>query len=318
MIYELRLMIYRPAVSSPVPDETMLSSSISKKRMPPLLRALLILGRVSNLPTVWSNCLAGWWLGGGQTRENLFLALLGLSMLYLGGAFLNDAFDADFDRQHRPSRPIPSGAITRESVWGWSLGFLAAGAVVLAFISKTAGFLALILIACIVLYNAAHKAVIVSPWLIGLCRFWVYVISGAAGADGINGWPIWCGVALAFYVAGMSFVVQRGRGRRSIPWWPLALLAAPMFLAFLMNAGVFRLSAMCFALLPVGWAVRSLRPVFAAAEPNLPRLASNLLAGIVFVDWLAVAPQISRWMSAAVFLTLFAATKLLQRFAPVA
>ena len=28
-------------------------------------RAWLVLSRGSNLPTVWSNCLAGWWLGGG-------------------------------------------------------------------------------------------------------------------------------------------------------------------------------------------------------------------------------------------------------------
>ena len=27
--------------------------------------ALLVLGRASNLPTVWSNCFAGWFLGGG-------------------------------------------------------------------------------------------------------------------------------------------------------------------------------------------------------------------------------------------------------------
>ena len=32
---------------------------------PSKLRTLLILGRVSNLPTVWSDCLAAWWLGGG-------------------------------------------------------------------------------------------------------------------------------------------------------------------------------------------------------------------------------------------------------------
>jgi hypothetical protein len=34
------------------------------------LRTLLVLGRVSNLPTVWSNCLAGWWLGGGGNFGN--------------------------------------------------------------------------------------------------------------------------------------------------------------------------------------------------------------------------------------------------------
>ena len=74
------------------------------------LRALLILGRVSNLPTVWSNCLAGWWLGGGGNYANLLLLLLGATLLYAGGMFLNDAFDAEFDTQYRRARPIPSGA----------------------------------------------------------------------------------------------------------------------------------------------------------------------------------------------------------------
>src|SRR5437870_4696749 len=69
------------------------------------LRALLILGRVSNLPTVWSNCLSGWWLGGGRHAEKLPFLFLGAALLYVGGMFLNDAFDAVFDRQYRPERP---------------------------------------------------------------------------------------------------------------------------------------------------------------------------------------------------------------------
>ena len=71
------------------------------------LRALLVLGRVSNLPTVWSNCLAAWWLAGGGTVERLPFLLLGATLLYTGGMFLNDAFDADFDNQYRKERPIP-------------------------------------------------------------------------------------------------------------------------------------------------------------------------------------------------------------------
>ena len=71
------------------------------------LRALLVLGRVSNLPTVWSNCLAGWLLGGGGNSALKFAALCaGTTCLYIGGMFLNDAFDADFDRQHRQERPF--------------------------------------------------------------------------------------------------------------------------------------------------------------------------------------------------------------------
>src|ERR1035438_6002811 len=90
----------------------------------PQFRTLLVLGRVSNLPTVWSNCLAGWWLSGGGNFWKLPLLLLGMSALYTGGMFLNDAFDADFDQQRRAARPIPSGKVSAETVWhfGWEIG----------------------------------------------------------------------------------------------------------------------------------------------------------------------------------------------------
>ena len=55
----------------------------------------------------------------------------------------------------------------------------------------------------------------------GVCRFWVYVIAGSTGAAGVNGGPIWCGVALAFYVAGMGYLAQRESFRG-----PGSLLAA--------------------------------------------------------------------------------------------
>src|SRR5271166_5908281 len=88
------------------------------------LRALLVLGRVSNLPTVWSNCLAGWWLGGGGSWWRLVSLSFSVTLLYLGGMFLNDAFDADFDRQNRRSRPIPSGAISEKETWQWGFSLL--------------------------------------------------------------------------------------------------------------------------------------------------------------------------------------------------
>ena len=49
------------------------------------LRALLILGRVSNLPTVWSNCLAGWLLGGGGEWGRFVVLCLGEMGREMGG-----------------------------------------------------------------------------------------------------------------------------------------------------------------------------------------------------------------------------------------
>ncbi|HTV62807.1 MAG TPA: UbiA family prenyltransferase [Verrucomicrobiae bacterium] len=281
--------------------------------MPPRLRTLLILGRVSNLPTVWSNCLAGWWLTGGGSGWKLALLLPGISALYTSGMFLNDAFDVEFDRHRRPTRPIPSGAIGIGQVWIWGWGLLAAGILLLIFCGKSAGVLAVILSLCLVIYDATHKAVTASPWLMGLCRFWVYVIAGTIGVGGLNGWPIWCGAALALYIVGLSCVARRESFRGPVRHWPLIFLAAPLFLAALMNAGEARKQAMLLALVPVLWTARCVRTLFQRDEVNVGQVVSGLLAGIVFVDWLAVAPQCPRWLS-ALFLVLFGATLLMQRF----
>jgi hypothetical protein len=279
------------------------------------LRTLLILGRVSNLPTVWSNCFAGWWLAGGGNLGKLPLLFFGVSALYTGGMFLNDAFDAEFDRQRRASRPIPSGAISSAAVWRWSFAWLGLGALCLIVISKTTGALALALLCCIIIYDAAHKAVTASPWLMGLCRFWVYLIAGSASAAGFNGRSIWCGIALAFYIVGLSYVARRESFRGTIPHWPLALLAAPIFLAMLMNSGAARMAAMVLSFALALWVARCVRTIFQPGEMNVGRIVSGLLAGIVFVDWLAVAPQCPQWLS-AIFLILFGATILSQRFVP--
>jgi 4-hydroxybenzoate polyprenyltransferase len=280
------------------------------------LRTLLVLGRVSNLPTVWSNCLAGWWLGGGGHYGKQPLLLFGVSALYTGGIFLNDAFDAEFDRQRRASRPIPSGAIPLATVWRWSFALLGLGALALAVLGKTTGVLALVLLACIIIYDATHRAITASPWLLGLCRFWVYVIAGSTGVGGVNGGPIWCGAALAFYAVGLSSVARRGSFRGPVPYWPLLLLAAPIFLAMLMNTGEAQNTAILLSLVLVLWVARCARTIFQPGEANVGRIVSGLLAGIVLVDWLAVAPQLPHPLSFWVFAPLFGATLVLQRFAP--
>jgi len=287
------------------------------KSVPPL-RTLLVLGRVADLPAVWSNCLAGWWLGGGGNYWKLPFLLLGASALHLGGAFLNDAFDAESDRLRRPERPIPAGKIAAPLVWRCGFCLLGAGICLLLFCGKTAAFAAVMLAVTIVLYNFSHQFFTASPWLLGACRFWLYVSAGAAGAWGLNGPAIFCGLALAFYVAGAELLARRKRAPRFKGLTPLPLLAAPVFLALLLNTGNFRRDALCIAFILFLWLARCLHHVFTGGEIHCARLAGNLLAGIVVVDWLAVAPQIPHLTSTLVFVALFAATKGLQIIAPTA
>ena len=276
---------------------------------------LLSLGRVANLPTVWSNCLAGWWLGGGGNVWRLPFLLLGVSLFYTGGMFLNDAFDAEFDRQRRAERPIPSGKIPAKLVWQFGFSQLALGILLLLFCGKAAAVAGLLLAFFVVFYDATHKLLTAAPWLMGACRFWVYLIAGAAGAGGLSGSPIFCGAALAFYIVGLSYVARRQSHRGPIPFWSLLLLVAPIVLSMMMNSGGFRLPAVWMALVLVLWLAYCARPIFAGGAVNVGRLVSNLLAGIIFVDWLAVAPQCPSRMG-LVFLGLFGLTKFLQKFLP--
>ncbi len=283
-----------------------------------LVRTFLILGRVSNLPTVWSNCLAAWWLGGGGEWLNFFLLLAGATLMYTGGMFLNDAFDAPYDSVHRRSRPIPSGLIQRRAVFNAGLGLLAVGCLAFCLMGRIPGVIAAALFLCIVLYNAIHKVFVLSPAIMGACRFLLYAAAGAATAEGLTGWPLWCGLALAFYVAGLSFLA-RVETAVTLPstqtWWPcLLMIAAPVFLAFFMNRGVYFSHAIWLSVILAIWVLNSLRYAFATANPNMGRTVSGLLAGIVLVDVLALAEPFSAYTILFVVLLLLA--KFSQRFVP--
>jgi len=276
-------------------------------------RTLLILGRVSNLPTVWSNCLAGWWLGGGGNFWKLPLLLLGVSLLYTGGMFLNDAFDVDFDRQRRPGRPIPSAKISVEKTRRFGFAQLALGLALLLFAGKTTGALGVVLAAFLLLYNVTHKFVTAAPWLMGACRFWIYLIAGAAGAAGLTGWPIYCGAALALYIAGLSYVLRRERFRGKISFQPFLLLLAPVALAMTMNTGGYRRTALGISVMLGLWIAFNARILFATGAANAERIVAGLLAGIILVDWLAVAPQCPGWLN-VILPVLFVVTKISQQF----
>src|SRR5712691_5360115 len=95
-------------------------------------RTYLRLGRVSNLPTVWTNVLAGVVLAGSALEPTTLIALLVVfSLFYVGGMFLNDAFDRHIDARERPERPIPSGLASAREVFGIGYGMLAAALLIL-------------------------------------------------------------------------------------------------------------------------------------------------------------------------------------------
>jgi 4-hydroxybenzoate polyprenyltransferase len=225
-------------------------------------RTLLVLGRASNLPTVWSNCLAGWLLGGGGAVGTLLLLCVGMTCVYVGGMYLNDAFDTDFDQQHRPERPIPSGAISAGEVWGFGVGWLTLGIVMLCFFGLTTAFLGVLLLISVILYDWVHKAVAFSPFLMALCRFFLFLGAASTGIFGVTGIAIWSAFALAFYIVGLSYVAKSESTRGALKYWPCYLLAAPLVLAFLANDGPYAKRAWLLCVFVAVWIASNLHFTF--------------------------------------------------------
>jgi 4-hydroxybenzoate polyprenyltransferase len=281
------------------------------------LRTFLVLGRTSNLPTVWSNCLAGWWLGSKAwdlDTKPLPLLFAGATLLYLGGMFLNDAFDANFDLQFRRERPIPSGAISERTVWLAGFALLVSGLVCLSFLGKVAAILGMLLAVCILVYDAVHKLITISPVLMAACRFFLYLVAASTGSDGVTGAAVWCGLALGAYIVGLSYVAGRESTRTAVRYWPCIFLAAPVLLALIFNTNDNLKDALLLAVVLGLWIALQLRHTFGSAVRNIGRTVSGLLAGIALVDLLAVA-DVPRPF-AAVFFGLFLLALLFQRFIP--
>lgn len=277
-------------------------------------RALLVLGRASNLPTVWSNCLVAFMLGGGGPWPELTPLLIGATLFYLGGMYLNDAFDVGFDRQFRQERPIPSGAIEERTVWILGSLQILLGMLCFSIFSRVPLSLSLVLTSTILVYNALHKAVTFSPVLMSLCRFSLFLCVAFVGKSGITGIVLWSAIALAGYIIGLSYVARRESTGGLIAYWPCIFLVFPALLAYLVNGGNHQLPAWGFITVYLTWIIHCLRNVYWVKEPRIGLAVSHLLAGIVIVDLLALGfLDVTHTL---VFVLLFFSALFFQKFVP--
>jgi 4-hydroxybenzoate polyprenyltransferase len=200
------------------------------ERMSPA--TLLRLGRISNLPTVWTNVLAGAVLGGGDLRGwRLGLVLLAMSLFYVGGMYLNDYFDRAIDARERPERPIPAGAISPGAVATLGFSLLGAGLLAAAATGWSAVALAALLGAAVIAYDLHHKDNPWAPAVMGACRTLVYCAAAAAVSGGVPLVVVAAGAAMGAYVAGLTYAARQESLDKVGNLWPLVLLAAPMVLA---------------------------------------------------------------------------------------
>lgn len=283
-----------------------------------MLHRLLTLARVSNLPTVWSNCLAAWLISGAEPSWRLLWLLAGASLLYAAGCTLNDAFDAKWDAQHRPERLIPSGSLSRRAVWGLGLTELAAGLALTYAGGVSVWWPPLALAGAILLYDAWHKQSPLSVVVMGACR-WLLYLTAAACAGGELRTVMLFGAVLWVYIIVLSLVARREAQRDSrTPRTGLLLLGPPLALVVAVlsrDARDWPGAAVVALLLWEG--TMSFLP-----EGKVPVgvVVNRLLAAIPLVDfclvaaWAITASPPFHWMQAAAVVVFAAAVVLSLHF----
>lgn len=265
------------------------------------LRAWLELTRGANLPTVWSNVLVGWLLAAaaGATMDGgslpaLALAILGASLVYVAGMFLNDAADAAWDASRRPERPIPSGRVGRGAALLSGLALLLAGVLVLRAAAPSAAPGAVALALLVLAYTHWHKAHPASaPWLMGACRALLPIIGFL-----VNPPPVVAAdtaalllahaVSLAVFTAGISLLARHesvggepAGFARAIPF--LSAFPVPVALLVLGRDPWMALVWASGIVLLLGWSRRRFPDV---GDRVAFRIAS--LALVDYLPWLAI------------------------------
>jgi 4-hydroxybenzoate polyprenyltransferase len=183
----------------------------------------MLLSRVSNLPTVWSNVLAGTMASSlAPDWAPALIVAAAAALFYTGGMFLNDAFDAAVDREERPERPIPAGDVDRREVLAIGGGLLGAGLLLLP-LDRRVWLFGAALVGAIVFYDFRHKGVRYAPLVMGLCRGLVYCLAAAA-AGGVTLAALIGAAIMTSYVSGLT-VVARLAGARA-RWLVPILIAA--------------------------------------------------------------------------------------------
>ncbi|MDB5439645.1 MAG: cyoE [Caulobacteraceae bacterium] len=281
----------------------------------------LRLGRVSNLPTVWTNVLAGAVLSAAVfSHAQLGLLILALSLFYVAGMYFNDAFDADYDARTRPNRPIPSGAVSKRTVFVAGGVMLAIAFVILAGLglaggeARLGGVLAgLGLTVAIVAYDAWHKGNPFSPVVMGLCRLLVYV-TAALTLTSAPPKALFIAAATALsYLIGLTYAAKQEDLKKVGSLWPLIFLAAPFVygLPIATRGGVGLVAYLALAAVVIYAVYLMIRP----GPKAIGRVVAMLIAGICLLDSMFIAGA-GQTLLAAFALVGFALTLGFQRFIP--
>ena len=253
-------------------------------------RGYLELMRPANIVTAWADILVGFAASGsgvifaqlinGEVTANdlipLAWLLLATTGLYGGGIVFNDVFDAELDRQERPSRAIPSGRVSRQNAALLGSVLFAIAIFAASQVSLLSFAIAIFITFAALLYDSLAKHhTFFGPLNMGLCRG-NNLLLGVSAVPAIVSERWYLALIPVLYIAAITAISQgEVHGGKKITGVVAVILIAIVLTAVL-GLGYFTeytvIAALPFAAL---LAVRVLPKFIQAAREPVPEKIRN-------------------------------------------
>lgn len=256
------------------------------------LRALAATARVANVPSVVSNIGVGIFLGamlaGNGFRWEWCVVGAGV-VFYIGGNFLNDWMDFEWDKKNRPERALPRGLFRRETYLVVAVSSFLLGLGLLAVYGMPVVGAGCFLVASIVVYTLIHKRTAVGVLPMGLCRALLPLLGFMAMGVGFSPIVLYPAAGLLLYIVALTMSArwEGGSGDTAEKRY--------LGIVLLVLSGVFPLALPMFVNPYLGWlgfVAFGFWLGLALTKYRTPTAAhvSALLAGIPLLDWIVLFP----------------------------
>lgn len=249
-----------------------------------------VLGRIASLPTVISNCIAGWVLSGGGNLGKLFLLCIGMSFLQIAISWLTVLVDVKNEGEYQRMYPWLSTRLSLRAPWVLCVTFIGVGMLLSIACSQAIGLVA----CCIVLIGlciaCTHRVFFLAALLPGFLRAFYYIAGGCVAWGGLLGYSLWGAVGILFFMFGAGFVTrQKWNAELRSLFVPFVAFLVPLILALIINDGEYRSIGACFVGALAAW----LAYVFYRQNIRLEmeQTAGYLTATICLVDFLGAGVE---------------------------
>ncbi|WP_372369184.1 UbiA family prenyltransferase [Candidatus Uabimicrobium sp. HlEnr_7] len=274
--------------------------------------AYLKMSRVSNLPTVWANCMVAI-AATGNFSWLIFVYMSGIcSLFYSAGMILNDVCDSEIDRKERPNRPIPAGIIKRQEALIIAIFVMLLGVICCQLLYSNFRLwhiISPILLVCvIVLYNMWHKGNYFSPLVMASCRFMVYFVAALSTTDQF--FPIviiHIALVASSYIVGLTYMAMQENLNKIKNYWPMLFLLMPFVYSYFLGA------QFTFGLLAFIWVLCNVRLLY---NRKIKQAIGGLISGVCLVDAMLLSTILPVSSLLWCFVLLFICTFFAQKFIP--